>query len=270
MYEGALDTWMSALWIMLYQKYPRLLPNGPHFVNQDAGLIDQPRVRIIFHDAEEGVPPLSTTTGCYILNNGKDRLKTFDEKSDEGIFVGYSSVSKAYRVYNKRRMTTEESVHTVFDEPQHIPTGIEDLTLDIQNISLSEPASQNQHIVELEVNPAAVRTEVVEADDVQAEAEITAPQETVRDPELEPDRRWLRDHPQELIIGDLDTGVSTRRRIQNAQGTALCTHNEETESSQFHVWKSKAELRRLAMCTLAVFLAQSEPLSTKAALEDSH
>ncbi|KAL6555899.1 hypothetical protein OROGR_005187 [Orobanche gracilis] len=52
--------------------------------------------------------------------------------------------------------------------------------------------------------------------------------------------------------------------------TALCTHNEETESSQFPVWKSKAELRRLAMCTLAVFLAQTEPLSTKAALEDSH
>jgi len=35
---------------------------------------------------------------CYILN---DQENKFDAKSDEGIFLGYSTNSRAYRVYNK-------------------------------------------------------------------------------------------------------------------------------------------------------------------------
>lgn len=37
----------------------------------------------------------------FILNNIKDNLSNFDAKSNEGIFPGYSSLSKAYRVYNQ-------------------------------------------------------------------------------------------------------------------------------------------------------------------------
>ncbi|VFQ59836.1 unnamed protein product [Cuscuta campestris] len=40
----------------------------------------------------------------------------FDAKSDEGIFLGYSLRSKAYRVFNKRTLTIEESPHIVFSE----------------------------------------------------------------------------------------------------------------------------------------------------------
>ena len=36
---------------------------------------------------------------CFIHNNGKDHLTAFDAKADIGIMVGYSSVSKAYRVF---------------------------------------------------------------------------------------------------------------------------------------------------------------------------
>ncbi|KAK6128525.1 hypothetical protein DH2020_037734 [Rehmannia glutinosa] len=66
-YEGALDPWMSALWSMLYLKNHKLLPNGSEFVAPDATLIDQPRVRIIYHDGEEGVPPLSTSADLKYL-----------------------------------------------------------------------------------------------------------------------------------------------------------------------------------------------------------
>ena len=51
-----------------------------------------------------------------MLNNGKERLKKFDAKSDEAIFLGYSSSSKAFRVFNKRSLVVEESIHVVFDE----------------------------------------------------------------------------------------------------------------------------------------------------------
>jgi hypothetical protein len=52
---------------------------------------------------------------CFILND-KDNLGKFDAKSDEAIFLGYYMNIKAYRVYNKRSLTIEESIHVVFDE----------------------------------------------------------------------------------------------------------------------------------------------------------
>lgn len=53
---------------------------------------------------------------CFILNNGKENLGKFDAKADEGIFLGYSQSSKAFRVYNKCLLTFEESVHVSFNE----------------------------------------------------------------------------------------------------------------------------------------------------------
>ena len=60
---------------------------------------------------------------CYILDNGKDNLGKFDDKEDIGIFLGYSLSSHAYRVYNKRLMTVEESVHVVFYETNNVDQG---------------------------------------------------------------------------------------------------------------------------------------------------
>jgi len=59
--------------------------------------------------------------GCsyFVLNNGKENMGKFDEKTDHGIFIGYSLNSYAYRVYKKRPMIVEESVHVVFDEVDH-------------------------------------------------------------------------------------------------------------------------------------------------------
>ncbi|GMI87468.1 hypothetical protein HRI_002416100 [Hibiscus trionum] len=53
---------------------------------------------------------------CSVLNNGKDNLGKFDAKSDEAIFLCYSSNSKSYRVFNKRTLVVEDSIHVVFDD----------------------------------------------------------------------------------------------------------------------------------------------------------
>ena len=54
--------------------------------------------------------------GCkYFILNTKDNLGKFDSKSDVGIFLGYSTTSKAfYRVFNKRTLAVEESMHVFF------------------------------------------------------------------------------------------------------------------------------------------------------------
>ncbi|XP_070058115.1 uncharacterized protein [Nicotiana tomentosiformis] len=49
----------------------------------------------------------------------ENALRKFDAKSDEGIFPGYSSQSKAYKVYNKRTQYVGESIHVIFDESYH-------------------------------------------------------------------------------------------------------------------------------------------------------
>ena len=53
---------------------------------------------------------------CFVHNNGKDNLGKFDARSDDGIFLGYSLQSRAYRVFNKRTQKIEESIHVAFNE----------------------------------------------------------------------------------------------------------------------------------------------------------
>ena len=52
---------------------------------------------------------------CFILKD-RENVGKFDSRSDEGIFLGYSSTSKAYQVYNKRIMKVMEMINVVIDE----------------------------------------------------------------------------------------------------------------------------------------------------------
>ena len=52
----------------------------------------------------------------FVLNNNKNNIGKFDAKSDKGIFFGYSTHSKAYRVFNKRTLLVEKLVHITFNE----------------------------------------------------------------------------------------------------------------------------------------------------------
>ena len=52
---------------------------------------------------------------CYILND-RENLGKFDARSDEGIFLGYSTMSRAYRVFNERTKTVMESINVTIDD----------------------------------------------------------------------------------------------------------------------------------------------------------
>ncbi|GKD94258.1 retrovirus-related pol polyprotein from transposon TNT 1-94, partial [Tanacetum coccineum] len=52
---------------------------------------------------------------CYLTRDGKN-LDKMKEKGDPCILVGYSTLSKGYRVYNKRTRLIVESIHLRFDE----------------------------------------------------------------------------------------------------------------------------------------------------------
>ncbi|XP_069151793.1 uncharacterized protein [Solanum lycopersicum] len=91
---------------------------------------------------------------CFIHNNDKNNLGKFDAKSDEGIFLGYSSQSKAYKVLYKRTNRVEESVHIVFNESN---SEIEGNSEDEQNKVIcsksSEPKIWEEEIISFHKTP---------------------------------------------------------------------------------------------------------------------
>ncbi|GKE93872.1 putative ribonuclease H-like domain-containing protein, partial [Tanacetum coccineum] len=55
--------------------------------------------------------------GCPItILNTIDHLGKFNGKADEGFFIGYSTNSKAFRVFNSRTRIVEENLHVQFSD----------------------------------------------------------------------------------------------------------------------------------------------------------
>ncbi|GJU71493.1 putative ribonuclease H-like domain-containing protein [Tanacetum coccineum] len=55
--------------------------------------------------------------GCLVtILNTLDHLGKFDGKADEGFFVGYSTNSKAFRVFNSRTRIVEKNMHVKFSK----------------------------------------------------------------------------------------------------------------------------------------------------------
>ena len=71
---------------------------------------------------------------CYILND-RENIGKFDAKSDEGIFLGYFTTSRAYRVFNKKTKTVMESINIKIDDAL---TKIETIN-DEEGPSIKEP-----------------------------------------------------------------------------------------------------------------------------------
>nr|GEU95705.1 retrovirus-related Pol polyprotein from transposon TNT 1-94 [Tanacetum cinerariifolium] len=67
--------------------------------------------------SRERIPDISYfhVFGCLLfIHNHKDHLSKFDAKANDGYFLGYSFVSKAFRVFNTKRQQVED--HVTFDE----------------------------------------------------------------------------------------------------------------------------------------------------------
>ncbi|GKF22434.1 retrovirus-related pol polyprotein from transposon TNT 1-94, partial [Tanacetum coccineum] len=59
--------------------------------------------------------------GCPVhIHNHRDHFGKFDEKVDDGFFLGYSPVAKAFRVFNIRRQEMEETIHVTFSEDDEV------------------------------------------------------------------------------------------------------------------------------------------------------
>nr|GEW59815.1 retrovirus-related Pol polyprotein from transposon TNT 1-94 [Tanacetum cinerariifolium] len=63
---------------------------------------------------------------CYFVRDGEN-LDKMKEKGDECIFVGYSTQSRAYKVFNKKTRVIMESIHVNFEELPHMALMFDEL-----------------------------------------------------------------------------------------------------------------------------------------------
>nr|GEV96407.1 hypothetical protein [Tanacetum cinerariifolium] len=77
-------------------------------------------LRLVQRGLQAQVRVVQTDKGTEFLNQtlhaDGENLDKMKEKGDECIFVGYSTQSRAYRVFNKRTRMIMESIHVNFDE----------------------------------------------------------------------------------------------------------------------------------------------------------
>ena len=144
---------------------------------------------------------------CFILKD-RENVENFDSRSDEEIFLAYSSTSKAYRVYNKRTMKVMETLNVVIDESSDSSSekGIEELTKEI----LPPEPRIIQEIVEQELaSPSTSGTPSV----VEDSPDITTSPESESHEEKGPSSRIKLNHPPEDIVGNLNELTLRKRTV---------------------------------------------------------
>jgi hypothetical protein len=145
-------------------------------------------------------------------------LSKFENKYDEGFLLGYSTISKAYRVWNLTNGTLEEVHNVEFDETQGSQNEDQNLD-DVRGDQLSN-AMRNMNIGNVrprqvdDDNVIHVIIQSVQIDTNQASSSGTHDEAQVQGqtsgsnqlPILQP-TSIARDHPLDQIIGGIQSGV---------------------------------------------------------------
>ena len=153
---------------------------------------------------------------CYILNDWEN-LGKFDAKSDEGIFLGYSTTSRVYRVFNKRTKTVMESINVKIDdaltkvemindgEALDIEVKVEALDIEVEGSTPVEESTPMNPRMETRsmsrtsspLTPPKVHPSISWNDEVSTSKN--------------PSSRVIKNHLDSNIIGSLDEGLYLRK-----------------------------------------------------------
>jgi hypothetical protein len=159
---------------------------------------------------------------CHILRD-KENLGKFDPKSDEGIFLGYSTNNRAYRVYSTKTEIVMESINVVIDDEirAHSKGKICQSTLETLP-SLTGNVSETSSAA---IEPVSILPISPTATDVLPDSPDAVPSEETNptsDQDLEPINHpiepasWVKlNHPSRQLIGSLNEGRRLRSRIIN-------------------------------------------------------
>ncbi|CAM8987895.1 unnamed protein product [Rhodiola kirilowii] len=209
---------------------------------------------------------------CYVHNNGKDNLGKFDPRSDEGVFVGYSSHSRAYKVYNLRLEQVEESIHVTFDERAmsgqlvKYPTSQDDGELQFTDrsdpdweLDQCEATEPTQEVTQ------AVTQEPVENLAEDAQTEIAAPEHVPDIPETDiitapPNEERAANNPPPTGIVEEPRATRSGRVVKPPS---------RMRDYQCYSSQDQVNLNELChFCGFASFVSHTEPKTVAEALKD--
>ncbi|CAL2260119.1 unnamed protein product [Prunus armeniaca] len=159
---------------------------------------------------------------CYILRDMK-HLAKFDSKCDKGIFLGYSTSSRAYRVYNCRSRTIIESINVTIDD---FAASIE-MALDEDGLFPPPPLEQESPGLDLVVDLSTFENPVP--------VDLSTPSTSSSISSVQADSSHT-DHSSltpsaSVIIGPLNQGVRTRKQLAQE-----ISHEELNQFVRNDVW----------------------------------
>ncbi|CAN1345666.1 Retrovirus-related Pol polyprotein from transposon TNT 1-94 [Linum perenne] len=141
---------------------------------------------------------------CFVLNT-KDKLGKFDARSCESIFLGYSSKSKAFRVFNKHTGKVEESIHVTFDDKPQSGNlfSDEDVVSSLPPSSLSPPSAstcpENSVLQNNQTSADSPVCHQTEQNDIPAS---DVPSTSILSETHQPPPHIQKRHPSTLILAD--------------------------------------------------------------------
>ncbi|XP_070017598.1 uncharacterized protein [Nicotiana sylvestris] len=207
--------------------------------------------------------------GKHVKSSFKSKkdLGKFYAKCDEGIFLGYVSRSKAYKIYNKQTQCAEESVHVIFDE--------------------SYPSCEKSDEEDKDGEPLLVPREVIDMTNGKADmmSQVKEPSEdNVASSSVEPGTSITTIEAKKRVVDVVQgTPLVPERRTQENQLNIPTTFTNEPQMS---TWKHKSsypfnniitpidsgvQTMSKARYSLAfsAFLSQIKPKNIKEALKDA-
>src|SRR5271156_6742821 len=143
---------------------------------------------------------------CYIKRD--DGVNKFDARSDEGIFLGYSTKRKAYRCFNLRLNKVIESTHVKIDENFMVQERYYEYAPMIED----EPRRSSKDIV-IEEMFDCIDVSCNDPESSREESQIKEEEDTPKVPKF-----TSRYHSKDDIIGDQSSSVLTRSK---AKGLAM-------------------------------------------------
>jgi hypothetical protein len=133
---------------------------------------------------------------CYIKNNDEN-LDKYDDRDDEGIFLGYATNSKGYRCYNKRLHKMVDCIDVKIDE------GIPSREVYSNETSTEETAkAKDERVQESENEDSKL--------DEDSGTQIDSNQQSTTNFSS---RIIQKNHPASKIIGERDKGLHTGRKL---------------------------------------------------------
>ncbi|GJW24909.1 putative ribonuclease H-like domain-containing protein [Tanacetum coccineum] len=208
--------------------------------------------------------------GCSVtILNTLDHPGKFDRKASEGLFVGYSVNSKAFRVFNSRTRIVEETLHITFLENKpnvagRGPTWLFDIDTLTKSMNYKPVIVGNQSNGNVDdpkmpnLEDTGIFGGAYDDEDFIAGGDMNNLESYMH---VSPfiTTRVHKDHPVEQIIRDLHSAPQTRRMTKNSKEHGLMSLIQKQRRTNHKDFQN---------CLFACFLSQVEPKKVIQALTD--